>query len=444
MITYDAHNRKANLECKPYSIEENNQEAEYEEDGEQVGPAYFEWCYLCESKGPHWNFFYYFYPDVEKNQCTLQLVTGRSVTLDAKDDGTPGYPPPPCNQPCSILNNNSMETLITALRNPLDSFFGVGSALMTCDESRESGCAFWTNTLGWKKEHEAAYLYCLWDYQDDVLSGAVEFLWRKSPLLKLQNTIEKQWEINIENIDNFLYELPYQACHDAGIKNCSSSLTSPELIEQALNVAIAHLKTVSSASKEYPALAYWIDKLLYTLIAKSNETTFARWDAKNDELRSIGIEFFKNDNRNYYSRTLLHDIAINHQDSPWGQKALLEMISLGWIIGMNRTGHSFKTMIEQGEKFLKNHPDSEITPTVIFYVAKAYETLWSLSKSGYNRTTDEETFSSKNAEQARVRAIMLYKKYLATKTSLTSNQQLLLKLMLLRLQQDIDTAGRAF
>jgi hypothetical protein len=131
----------------------------------------------------------------------------------------------------------------------------------------------------------------------------------------------------------------------------------------------------------------------------------------------LGIEYFyygpddeftlKNDPVN------LEKLAMEHQDSPWGQQAFLMMTRLGWSWGGCAEGpDQFREVIKRGETFLSKYPASEVSDRIRLEVANAYATWWNVANMEPDAYTDPRKYKA-GAAEAKRRAIELYQQFLS-------------------------------
>lgn len=85
-----------------------------------------------------------------------------------------------------------------------------------------------------------------------------------------------------------------------------------------------------------------------------------------------------------YNHELLSDVWRKYPNTEWGEYAFLNLLHSGWNPGSD--GYSrpanpdtFRDVAEHGEAFLASHPHSPNRLEVLFAVATAYETWWSVS-----------------------------------------------------------------
>ncbi|MGH9632951.1 MAG: hypothetical protein ACRD7E_32005 [Bryobacteraceae bacterium] len=112
-----------------------------------------------------------------------------------------------------------------------------------------------------------------------------------------------------------------------------------------------------------------------------------------------------------YDRSLLRRAWNEFPDTPWGQRAFLMRQRLSCSIpdfgcqGPNR----FRTVIEKGERFLREYPDTSLRKEQVYHLALANETWWSLSQAEPGDLSAQGAEVDKvSGERARKRAIELY------------------------------------
>jgi hypothetical protein len=156
-----------------------------------------------------------------------------------------------------------------------------------------------------------------------------------------------------------------------------------------------------------------------------------------------------------YQHNLLWSAWRAGPDTEWGQDAFFLLLASGWdTSGVCRNGaDEFRTVIDEGKKFLAAHPASPVRLPVTYLVGEAYETWWSLSEwSSCSPVTDlgpgpcrPAPASAKyraGAEAARQQAIADYQAVIAADPSTYATPAV--EWRLARLQLGIDTNQRRF
>jgi hypothetical protein len=105
-----------------------------------------------------------------------------------------------------------------------------------------------------------------------------------------------------------------------------------------------------------------------------------------------------------------HDLlweAWKAESIDWSEEAFLELSDIGW----SGKEDCFREMIEQGERFLGEAPGRRRAPQVLFSVAQAYETWWSLSRdAGEDGIVDDPNQFKPGSEEALAEAIEAYER----------------------------------
>jgi hypothetical protein len=131
-----------------------------------------------------------------------------------------------------------------------------------------------------------------------------------------------------------------------------------------------------------------------------------------DSLDDLGVRF---EHDSYYGLrycgTLLEPLVKRPNSTPFARRAFIVLLDEGWLgacrddFGDNALGNDlFMAVIEHGERFLAEYPDSPIRSAVALRAALAHETAWSIDK------WDPTYFyhDAWNPEIERTRAIELY------------------------------------
>lgn len=118
-----------------------------------------------------------------------------------------------------------------------------------------------------------------------------------------------------------------------------------------------------------------------------------------------------------YDRDLLWQAWRKYPNTQWGQYAFLMLQQFGWNTSFD--GYScpanpdyFRDVIARGQEFAARYPNSVVRPEVLFAVATAYETWWSVSQAppgdeNYGRYP-RRAENDRLRESARMKAIAGY------------------------------------
>jgi hypothetical protein len=118
-----------------------------------------------------------------------------------------------------------------------------------------------------------------------------------------------------------------------------------------------------------------------------------------------------------YDHELLSEAWGKYPNTEWGEGAFLKLEQMAWdpaSDGYSRPENpdTFRDVVEHGEAFLAGHPNSPVRLRVLFAVASAYETWWSVSLAPasdenygvYPRRAENE----RRGDEARLKAIADY------------------------------------
>ncbi|MFN2427815.1 MAG: hypothetical protein ABR587_15365, partial [Candidatus Binatia bacterium] len=367
--------------CAPFS---DNQRTFYEDF----------WCHECRESGPGWEVSYRFFPDPDRGACTLQQ------TRFVLDD----------------------RTLLDSLSRQLSAAWSQTPRQIPFVDKDHMGLA---KSVGmphrWRLAGSRA-----WMYRDQETSSLV-FLWRQDRLTAILDD-SSVWSSVPER------KLLFEACQQAGDDGCAMladevyQYWSPKVPpEAAFRRNLSRLAALRPDDPSYPARLYWTDKLGRTLAhderyeAESNDYGHVkaerRAEALNNEypdLAPLGASFgwgngiyeylaFNSHFGERLREKFLHD--------RWGRQAYLESLR------DHRGGYDCETGLERaqeavtiGEEFLARYPETETSDGVRLALAEAYETWWSLSKSGSESGYDIDNAVAKpGAAKAHERALALYR-----------------------------------
>lgn len=136
-----------------------------------------------------------------------------------------------------------------------------------------------------------------------------------------------------------------------------------------------------------------------------------------DELTMrLGRSGFSGDRPGYaYDRSLLRQAWTEFPGTAWGQRAFLLLQQARCSVPVYPAQEAFRTVIEQGRKFLRDYPETPFRTEQLYYLAVANETEWSLSKAAADDETAEGSHVDRaSGERARERAIAFYEELIRT------------------------------
>ena len=228
----------------------------------------------------------------------------------------------------------------------------------------------------------------------------------------------------------------------------ASALDSTRLTEDELEVVRSALE--SSRSRAVPAA-------MRDAVTMAANTWLGRLSHKEVEPDSVRMEFLRRTFGPYgagfdfaydagicYDRGLLRALWERPCDNQWTEAAFWMQQRVGWRRFCDLCGHNefpgtelFRPVIERGEAFLQECPNSTFRWDVLATVAEAHETAWSLGKTANGDEYIQWGRYALEAPAHRVWALELYREILANGPSRLATPWL--KGRLRRLELDIDT-----
>jgi hypothetical protein len=155
----------------------------------------------------------------------------------------------------------------------------------------------------------------------------------------------------------------------------------PQIIRQLLDKLLASAK--SAAPEKKPTLFLAADAMAARLPWPSVVPPNPELQRQFNDLAAEGLTFtwVEIDGGWTYENNLLRRLWREYPASEEGGDAFVLLLRQGWDAGpCCKTGlSSFRRVIEQGEAFLSTRANSPHRQDVVFLVAQAYETWWSLS-----------------------------------------------------------------
>ena len=221
----------------------------------------------------------------------------------------------------------------------------------------------------------------------------------------------------------------------------------PQDMEQVAPALETLLEAVpQTAGKVCPALMLAADRLADRLRPKFRRKTDPRWPEFHKRLSDLGLTY-KGDTLGgewEYENDLLWKVWNEYGETRWGREAFLLLLEQGWNTGVACGGSSdhFSDVIREGTGFLERHPATPNRLRVIFALAQAYETWWSLSQASdldYSVRLHEH---ERGTEAARRKAIGYYEEI--RKSFPESLEAAFARRKLPRLKLGFDTLQRRF
>ncbi|HEV3058133.1 MAG TPA: hypothetical protein VGY48_07780 [Vicinamibacterales bacterium] len=143
----------------------------------------------------------------------------------------------------------------------------------------------------------------------------------------------------------------------------------------------------------------------------------------------------------YYDENFIEAAIRQYPGTRWGQLAFLSHLDEGWGWSMS-VGSSYRSVIGVGVDWLGKHPRSPITIPVMYDVAQAFETWWSLSLATEAEELVKASEHRDGAEEARLEAIRWFERIL--RQAPDSVQAIYARRVLIQLRMRVDTGQRRF
>jgi hypothetical protein len=155
----------------------------------------------------------------------------------------------------------------------------------------------------------------------------------------------------------------------------------PKIVRQLLDTLLERANSASPEKK--PPLLLAADAIAERLALPSIVPANPELQHQLDTLAAQGLTFTwaELDGGWSYHNNLLWRLWREYPTSEEGEDAFVLLLGQGWDKDpcCNTNANSFHTVIEHGEEFLSNRPHAAHRQDVLFLVAQAYETWWSLS-----------------------------------------------------------------
>lgn len=283
---------------------------------------------------------------------------------------------------------------------------------------QEFGSASWRELRRWRTNVLEIMLYI-----DEPPSGPpyVGLLARQRPLLTALTEEEREraargtpdWQDQLESRLVMVLSAELRAPYpDYGplIVRLREGRGDPATQSKAYGLVLDLLKAAATRDARRPMLLHAADLLAGQL--GSDDEHSPEWAARRRTLSSHGLawEWSQLGATWVYGHGLLWRIWQEHPSNPWGERAFVRLLGLGWdtSVACREGSDQFRAVIRQGEAFRVRRPASPVRADVEFLVAQSYETWWSLSQASPQDAYAQSARYQAGALTARQKAIALY------------------------------------
>jgi hypothetical protein len=184
----------------------------------------------------------------------------------------------------------------------------------------------------------------------------------------------------------------------------------PAAQSKAYGLVLDLLKAAATRDARRPVLLLAAD-LLADHLGTDDERS-PEWAARRRTLGSHGLawEWSQLGATWVYGHGLLWRLWQEYPTDPWGERAFVRLLGLGWdtSVACRKGSDQFRAVIRQGEAFRARRPASPARADVEFLVAQSYETWWSLSQASPEDGYAQPARYQAGALTARQKAITLY------------------------------------
>src|SRR5260370_33238637 len=184
----------------------------------------------------------------------------------------------------------------------------------------------------------------------------------------------------------------------------------PAAQAKAYAMAVDLLKAAAARDARRSALLLAADQLARQLASADERSP--EWDARRRALGAHGLtwQWAPLGAAWVYGHDLLWQVWRESPGSPWGERAFVRLLDLGWdtSVGCSKGSDRFRDVIRQGEAFLAGRPGSPVRADVEFQLPQAYETRWPRSHASPEDQYAEPARDQTGAPTARPGAAGLY------------------------------------
>lgn len=392
------------------------------------------WCYRCTQQGENRKTEWFFYALTLDKPLACRLERFQAVATDF---------------PLPIL-----ESIYQNLDSRLSAGYGPGeSPERSMGAFGEAGSAHWHRVRRWqvkdlqiflyisKSHDEPAVLALLVRHRHLVEAIAVE---KKQPYWFRWGRWVQRWGTPLD--EKLVAELhaDYQHLPALVLKGPTYPPKSVEQ-EQVRRTLRRLLENATTAPPERrPALLLAADRLAERAHAFETSPTgsgqildqIAGWELRYD-WSPLGNDWA-------YDHAVLLRVWHDYGTTDWGELAFVTLVNMGWdaTTSCGNGSDQFREVIRHGEEFLARRPQSHYRKDVMFAVAQAYETWWSLSKAHVQDGYVDRFKYLNGADAARHKALRYYGQILQLAPG--GYEADYARLRLPRLKLGIDTSQRRF
>jgi len=376
------------------------------------------WCHACSVKAGQLDKNFYFYLDRRGKSCTLQKVSF-------------SYP-------------STSNTAVKSLSEQLAKRLGPATLRYKVPEMNLIGEAYFWTWRGWE-----VYVF---SNQSLARQGEglplVEILGMSQELI---TAMEQQREL--ERILDYHLIGPEQHVNKRMVEELQIShpmvghLLGQKEPEQAqvYNILLQLLDNTKTAPPRQQALFLLAADRLASQLGSAEEFHSPQWDQQRLELARYGLNYHWDPLGAawVYTYDLLWRVWEAHGSTEWGEHAFTLLLNHGWdrSDACGQGSDQFRDVIHQAEQFLAKRPKSPRRLHVVFALAQAYETWWSLSRAKQDDYVDSSQHQ-KGAAIARKRAAKYYEQILSLASK--SPEAIYARWRLPRLKLGLDTNQRRF
>jgi hypothetical protein len=306
------------------------------------------------------------------------------------------------------------------------------------------GSAFWRHVQRWRSNNLEILVYVDLFRPEQPRLGLQA---RRRPLLDALAMREHLFDVtqsreallNAQLADGIRAEFP-----EAALLMGSLLQVSPD--QTALRSAVLQLLDAPSASSpdRRALLLMAADRLADSVLETERQSP--RWDEQRQRFANRGLHFewAELDGGWIYPHDVLLRVWSEYGSTAWGEQAFLELLSRGWTthVACQDGSDEFRAVIEHGESFLRERPNTPVRSQVVLLIAQAYETWWSLSLASSNDDYADRRMYQDGAMPARLKAIENYDELLQRRDA--ADLQVYARLALPRLRIGVDTNQRRF
>jgi hypothetical protein len=324
-------------------------------------------------------------------------------------------------------SNADLDRTFAELLARMSQSYGDGERITHLDEP---GSAFWRDIIRWRRNDVEIVIYRNAETSETKTPPTIDLLARHRPLVERmtgEGFALEQLEF-VERLETGLGDALSRALGAdradvrallADVQQIANGGPPPARARTVTAISALVDEALRGPIDRRPLLLLAADRLAASV--QVNVERAPDWDAERATLaaRGVAYQWSPLGATWVYRRELLLRVWREFPESAWGEWAFALLLHRGWdtTIACGDGSDQFRAVIREGERFLAQRRASPQRLTVLYAVALAYETWWSLSHGGDHDDYADPARYRDGADVARQSAIRRYEEILRAPTA---------------------------